>query len=110
MYRLRKRLQSIFVLLVSLNLLPAWAGLVSLLISIKDVLLNVGKLFINLKKNRKHMKTRIIQFISKAKGVWNTVGKICGLKQTHFIEQENLKYGAVVFHTPPPDINYYNIY
>ncbi|RGU59512.1 hypothetical protein DWW56_14540 [Phocaeicola vulgatus] len=73
MYRLSKRLQSIFVLLVSLNLLPPWAELVSLLISIKDVLLNVGKLFINL-KNRKHMKTRIIKFISKAKGVWNTVG------------------------------------
>ncbi len=70
----RKRLQSIFVLLVSLNLLPAWAELVALLISIKDVLLNMGILFINLKTNRKHMKTRIIQLISKAKGVWNTVG------------------------------------
>ncbi|MCD8244850.1 MAG: hypothetical protein LUD38_13880, partial [Parabacteroides sp.] len=28
------------------------------------------------------------------------------LKETHFIEQENLKYGAVVFHIPPPDNNY----
>ena len=55
------------------------------------------------------MKTSIILFISKTKGVWNTVGYICGLKRTHFIEQENLKYGAVVFHTPPPDI-YYNNY
>lgn len=72
----KNRLQSIFVLLVSLNLLPAWAGLVAILISIKDVLVNVGKLFINLKKNRKHMKTRVMRIISKTKGVWNTVGAL----------------------------------
>lgn len=68
-----ERLQAIFVLLVSLNLLPPWAQFVSLLIAIKDVQMNVGKLFINL-KNSKLMKTSII-IISKAKGVWNTVGK-----------------------------------
>ena len=56
---------------MSLNLLPPWAESVALLISIKDVLLNVGKLFINLKKTRKLMTTR---FTSKTKGVWNTVG------------------------------------
>jgi hypothetical protein len=33
-------------------------------------------------------------------------GGLCGLKQTHFIEQENLKYGTVVFHIPPPDYYY----
>ena len=54
-----------------MNLLPPWAESVALLISIKDVLLNVGKLFINLKKTRKLMTTR---FTSKTKGVWNTVG------------------------------------
>ncbi len=67
----KKRLQSIFVLLVSLNLLPAWAETVALLFSIKDVLRNVGILFINPKKYEKHMMTN---FIFKAKGVWNTVG------------------------------------
>ena len=36
----------------------------------------MGILFINLKTNRKHMKTRINLFISKAKGVWNTVGNL----------------------------------
>ena len=70
-----KRLQSIFVLLVGFNLLPPWAELVAILISIKDVLLNVGKLFINL-KNRKHMETKISQIKANAKGVWNTVGNL----------------------------------
>ena len=41
------------------------------------------------------METRIKN--SKTKWVWNTVGS--GLKQTHFIEQENHIYGADVF--PP---------
>ncbi|PXZ43446.1 hypothetical protein DMB45_08775 [Sanguibacteroides justesenii] len=56
------------------DLLPPWAKLVSLLISIKDVILNVGKQFINFKNNRMHMKTKISQSKANARGVWNTVG------------------------------------
>lgn len=48
------------------------------------------------------MTTRII---SKAKGVWSTVGS--GLKQTHSSGQENhIQYGAVVFHTPATKHNH----
>jgi hypothetical protein len=47
--------------------------LVAILISIVNVVKNVGKLFINPKKEI-CMKTRIMRVISKTKGVWNTVG------------------------------------
>ena len=83
---------------MSLHLLPAWAEPVAILFSINDVLMNISKLFnkiINPKKNGMRMETRIKN--SKTKWVWNTVGS--GLKQTHFIEQENHIYGADVF--PP---------
>jgi len=57
---------------VSLNVLPPWADLAGLLISIKDVIYNVGKFFINL-KNGQNMKTNLMKSIYKAKLVWNMV-------------------------------------
>jgi hypothetical protein len=54
-------------------MLPPWADLAAMLFSVKDVIFNVGELFINLKKNGIHMKTSIIK-ISKTKLVWNMVG------------------------------------
>jgi murein endopeptidase len=49
--------------------------LVEILISIVSVVKNVGKLFINPKIRKEMcMKTSVIKVISKAKGVWNTVG------------------------------------
>lgn len=74
---------SIFVLLVSLNILPPWARLVEILVSIVNAIKSVGKLLTNLKKNVKNMKTRILKMISKTKLVWN----VGGLKQTHWIGQ-----------------------
>lgn len=65
---------SIFVLLVSLHMLPPWADLVTLLFSIKNVVCDAGKLFINLQKYEKHMKTSIIRFVLETKLVWNMVG------------------------------------
>jgi len=57
---------------VSLNLLPPWADLAGLLISINDVIYNVGKFFINL-KNGQYVKTNLMKSIYKAKLVWNMV-------------------------------------
>jgi len=57
---------------VSLNLLPPWADLAGLLISIKDVIYNVGKFLINL-KNGEYMKTNLMKSIYKAKLGWNMV-------------------------------------
>lgn len=74
---------SIFVLLVSLNVLPPWARLVEILVSIVNAIKSVGKFLTNLKKNVKNMKTRISNLISKTKLVWN----VGGLKKTHWIEQ-----------------------
>lgn len=68
---------------MSLNILPPWARLVEILISIVNAIKSGGKLITNLKKNGKNMKTRIIKIVSKAKLVWN----VGGLKQTHWIGQ-----------------------
>jgi hypothetical protein len=65
--------------------------------SIKDVLRNIGNLFINLKYSR--IMKQVSKIMRKLTGVWNTVG-LCGLKQTHFNDEENLYIGAVVFHIP----------
>jgi hypothetical protein len=61
-------------------MLPPWARLVEILVSMVNAIKSVGKLITNLNKNVKSMKTRII---SKAKPVWN----VGGLKQTHRIGQ-----------------------
>ena len=68
-----KWLQSIFILLVSFSLLPPWATFVAMLMSIKDVLLNIGKLFINSKNS---MRMEITYKKNLLNGVWNTVGPV----------------------------------
>lgn len=64
-------LQSIFVLLVSFNLLPPWATFIAISMSIKDVFINMGNLFIN-SKNSKRMKNKSYK-LKQLNGVWNTV-------------------------------------
>ena len=67
-------LQSIFVLLVSFNLLPPWATMVATLVSIKDVIRNIGYLFIN-SKSSTNMKETTYK-TKQLNGVWNTVGSV----------------------------------
>ena len=58
---------------MSFSLLPPWATFVAMLMSIKDVLLNIGKLFINSKNS---MRMEITYKKNLLNGVWNTVGPV----------------------------------
>lgn len=73
------RLLNIFVLLASLNVLPPWAKIIEILVSVVNAFNSVRILVDNLKKWN-NMKTQILYLINKAKLVWN----VGGLKQTRW--------------------------